>query len=67
MGLQAGQAAPVRRERAVAGRKIWYRRTVEVQDRAVTVEFEDAQGVKAAMDPVVVKMSACLAMGRSGF
>ena len=46
---------------------VWYRRTIDVQDRAVTVEFEYPQGLKPQMDPVVAKMSACLVAGRMSY
>ncbi len=46
---------------------VWYRKTIEVQDRAITLDFEYPQSAKAQMDPLVAKMSDCLVAGRMSF
>ncbi len=46
------------------GGMVWYRKEIEVQDRAVTLEFEYPQATRAPMDAVVAKMSGCLVVGR---
>ena len=42
---------------------VWYRKEIEAQDRAVTLEFEYPQATRAVMDAVVAKMSGCLVAG----
>jgi hypothetical protein len=46
---------------------VWYRRTQEIQDRAVTLDFEYPAAARAQMDPLVVKMTGCLAVGKMSY
>ena len=46
---------------------VWYRKEIEAQDRTVTLEFEYPAALKAGMDPVAAKMSACLVAGHMDY